>query len=77
MSHKLFQILEALDAAHLRYRLGRHRDDTVLVTVTAVGERVEIDVFADGHVEFCRFRGSEAVSSDEAELTRWIEQTSN
>ena len=77
MSHKLFQILEALDAARLHYRLSRHRDDTVLVTVTAVEERMEIDVFADGHVEFCRFRGTEHVSSDEAELTRWLEQKSN
>ena len=54
MSHKLFEILQALDAARLPYRLSRHRDDTVLIAVTTTGERLEIDVFADGHVEFCR-----------------------
>jgi hypothetical protein len=77
VSHKIFEILQTLDAARLDYRLSRHRDDTVLVTVTTVGERLEIDVFADGHVEFCRFQGAEQVSSDEVELARWLEQQSN
>jgi hypothetical protein len=61
VSHKIFEILQTLDAARLDYRLSRHHNDTVLITVTKIGERLEIDVFADGHVEFCRFQGTEQV----------------
>ena len=31
------------------------------MTLTLVGERVEIDVFEDGHMEVCRFTGSEDI----------------
>ena len=63
-----------LDSAHLWYRLDRCRDDTVLVTVTASGERLEIDVFEDGNVEFSRFQGSEAVEGGLDEVERLIRQ---
>jgi hypothetical protein len=33
----------------------------LLVTLTLVGERVEIDVFEDGHMEVSRFTGSEDI----------------
>ena len=29
--------------------------------MTLVGERVEVDVFEDGHMEVSRFRGSEEI----------------
>jgi hypothetical protein len=35
-----------------------------MLTLTLVGERVEIDVFDDGHMEVSRFPGSEAVVGD-------------
>jgi hypothetical protein len=35
------------------------REDSIMITVTLVGERIEIDVFEDGHIEFSRFLGSE------------------
>jgi hypothetical protein len=35
-----------------------------MITVTLVGERIEIDVFEDGHVEYSRFRGDESVDDD-------------
>jgi hypothetical protein len=44
-----------LDGTSLCYRLSRHRDDTVLITVTTIAERLEITEFESGHVEFCRF----------------------
>lgn len=45
-----------------------------MVTMTVVGERLEIDVFEDGHVEFSRFRGDEGVESDADQLDRIILQ---
>lgn len=46
--------------------LSRHRPDSVLVSMTLVGERVEVDVFDDGHFEVSRFKGNEDVVGGEA-----------
>ena len=61
MSHTLYELLKRLDEANIHYELARHRDDTVMVTITFIGERVEVDVFDDGHMEVSRFPGTEDV----------------
>jgi len=45
-----------------------------MITVTAVGERLEIDVFEDRHIEFSRFKGNESVESDADQLDRVVRQ---
>ncbi|KAB0640453.1 hypothetical protein DF107_30570 [Burkholderia stagnalis] len=50
-----------MDAAHVAYALSRHRPDSILVSVTVVGQRIEIDVFDDGHMEISRFVGNEDI----------------
>jgi len=52
-----------------RFFLSRHRSDSVLVSITFLGERVEVDVFDDGHMAVSRFRGNEDVVGGE-ELVR-------
>lgn len=64
MTHPIFALLADLDRASVHYTLARDRPDTVRVSVTFVGERVEVDVFEDGHMEVSRFQGSEAVVGD-------------
>ncbi len=64
MSHPLFELLTKLDAARIHYALARHRPDSVMLTLSVVGERVEVDVFDDGYMEVSRFPGSEAVVGD-------------
>jgi hypothetical protein len=61
MSHALFKLLDQLDAAHIHYALARYQPDSVMVTITLVGERVEAAVFSDGHIEVARFVGTEAI----------------
>lgn len=61
MTHPLFELLKRLDDAGFYYTLDRHRDETVQVTISFVGERVEVDVFEDGHMEVSRFLGTEDV----------------
>jgi len=61
MPHPLYTLLRKLEAARIHYTLGRHREDTILVTIMLVGERVEVDVFDDGHMEVSRFSGSEDI----------------
>jgi hypothetical protein len=38
--------------------------------VTLVGERIEIDVFEDDHLEISRFRSDESVEGGEGLLTQ-------
>jgi hypothetical protein len=71
MSHPLYALLRELEAAKIHFTIGRHRHDTVLLTLTLVGERVEVDVFEDGHMEVSRFPGSEAIVGG-AELVRTL-----
>lgn len=61
MAHSLYNLLDRLDAAKIHYSLSRHRSDSVLVSVTVVGQRIEIDVFGDGHMEVSRFIGHEDI----------------
>jgi hypothetical protein len=46
----------------------------VLITLTLVGERVEIDVFEDGHMEVSRFQGDEGIIGGEELVMHLIEQ---
>ncbi len=73
MSHPLFDLLTELERARIHFTLGRYRDDTVLVTLTLVGERVEIDVFADGQMQVSRFKGNEDIVGDGALVQQIIE----
>ncbi|MGH8444008.1 MAG: hypothetical protein ACREVL_02020 [Solimonas sp.] len=73
MSHPLFDLLSELERAGIHFTLGRHRPDTVLVMLTLVGERVEVDVFEDGHMEVSRFRGNEDIVGG-IELVRQLVQ---
>ncbi|KUY74062.1 hypothetical protein [Burkholderia sp. RF4-BP95] len=61
MTHPIFDLLTKLDVARVSYALSRHRSDSVLVSVTVVGQRIEIDVFEDGHMEVSRFVGNEDI----------------
>jgi hypothetical protein len=66
MSHPLYSLLRKLDDAHIHLTLARHREDSVLVTLTLVGERVAVDAFQDGHMEVFRFPAREdAVGGEE------------
>jgi hypothetical protein len=71
MSHPLYALLSLLESARIHFTVARHREDTVLVTLTLAGERVEIDVFEDGHMEVSRFKGSEDIVGG-AELVQQI-----
>jgi hypothetical protein len=61
MIHPLYELLQKLDDARIHYTLSCQRPGSVLVSVTVVGQRVEIDVFSDGHMEVSRFIGHEDV----------------
>ncbi|GAB6843795.1 hypothetical protein JCM2811A_27970 [Methylorubrum rhodinum] len=64
MSHEIYRMIRLLEANKVHFELSRHRPDSIMLTASLVGERIEIDVFEDGHVEYSRFRGNEDVEDD-------------
>jgi len=61
MSHPLYDLLLRLEDAKIAFTISRNRSDSLLVTLTLVGERIEIEVFEDGHMEVSSFTGSEGI----------------
>jgi hypothetical protein len=74
MSHTLFDLLRELEEASIPYLLARDRSDALRIDLSLVGERIEIDVFEDGHMEVSRFRGSESIEGDETLVRLLIAQ---
>jgi hypothetical protein len=64
MSRVLYELVATLEQSGIHFTLQRHRPDTILVTMTLVGERLEVDVFEDGHMEVSRFKGDESIVGD-------------
>ena len=50
-----------MERAHIGFDMKRTRPDALTVMAAIVGERIEIDIFEDDHIEISRFRGDEAV----------------
>ena len=74
MSHSLYELLKRLDETKIHYSLSRDRSDTVMVTVTLVGERIEVEVFDDGHMEVDRFLGTEDILGGKEVIYDLIEE---
>jgi hypothetical protein len=72
MSSAVFDTLRLLEDARLHFFIERTRPDSIRLSVTMVGERVEIDIFEDNHLEISRFRGDEKVEGGEQLLLRLL-----
>jgi hypothetical protein len=69
VSSALFDTIKALEKAHLHFFTERTRPDSVRLSVTMVGVRMEIDVFEDDHLEISHFHGDESVEGGRELLT--------
>jgi len=67
----LLSFLEFLVEKNISYSISHQREDSVMVSFTLVGVRVEVDFFVD-HIEFSYFKGNEDVISDEKRLFELI-----
>jgi len=54
--HAVFDLMRRLAANNVHYTLGAFREDAIMFTLTLPGERVEVEVFSDGHLEIERFK---------------------
>jgi hypothetical protein len=69
VSSALFDTIKALEKAHLHFFIERTRPDSVRLSVTMIGVRMEIDIFEDDHLEISRFHGNESVEGGREMLT--------
>ena len=67
----MLEFLSFLRSKKISYKIEQQRDDSLMITFTLVGVRVEIDFFVD-HFEFSYFKGSEQVECDRDTLMRLI-----
>jgi hypothetical protein len=61
MASAVFKTMRMLEEARLHFFIERTRPDSIRFSVTMVGERVEIDIFEDNHLEISRFLGDEKI----------------
>lgn len=61
MAAAIFETLRLLESKGVHYYIERTREDTVRICATFVGQRVEIEVFEDNHLEISRFYGDESI----------------
>jgi hypothetical protein len=62
MPSVVFEVCRMLEAANVHFVIERESGtDAIRLTATFVGERVEIEIFEDDHVEISRFRGDEGI----------------
>lgn len=57
----VFETIHLLEKANIAFDLVRLRSDALTIRAVIVGERLEIDVFEDDHIEISRFRGDESI----------------
>jgi hypothetical protein len=56
----LIKFLNVLKSKNIKFDLSQDRPESIMVTFTLVGCRVEVDFFED-HIEFSYFTGDESV----------------
>lgn len=63
--------LNLLDKHNIVYRIDHRRPDSIMISYTHVGVRVELDFF-DDHIEYSLFKGDESVLDDQELIFRLI-----
>lgn len=66
----VFDTIRLLEKAHIHFSITRGRPDALTFLASIVGERIEIDVFEDDHIEITRFRSNEDIEGGRELLVR-------
>jgi hypothetical protein len=68
---ELLKFLNYLDKSKIGYNIEHDRPDSIMVTFTLIGKRIELDFFED-HIEYSVFTGDESVEDDVEKLMGMI-----
>ena len=63
-SNAVFDTMRLLERARIHFYIMRNRPDSLTLVAMIVGERIEIDIFEDDHIEIARFRGDESIEGE-------------
>jgi hypothetical protein len=74
MASTIFEVLKMLERSHIHFTLERTGVDCICVYATLVGERLEIVVFEDDHVELSRFPGNEDIVGEMDRLVTILDE---
>ncbi|NUQ79907.1 MAG: hypothetical protein HUU21_40930 [Polyangiaceae bacterium] len=66
---RLLELLIQLEKKSIHYSLEHNRDDAIMVLVSIPGQRWEIEMFSDGHLEIEIFR-SDGTIYDHEEIAK-------
>ena len=72
MPSALFDVVHLLERHGIHFTIERTRPDTIRLNATLVGQRLEIEVFEDDHVEVSRFTGNEDIEGGFAFLEQLL-----
>ncbi|KQN94297.1 hypothetical protein ASE95_05530 [Sphingomonas sp. Leaf231] len=61
-----FAIIARLNAARIHHTITSIRDDAIMIDAAVPGERWEIEVFEDGHVEIERYTSAGEIAGEAA-----------
>ncbi len=67
---KLLLFLQKLELHKIHYTIEHNRDEYIMVLITILGERWEVEFDAEGNIEIEIFKNSTGVYSDERILDR-------
>jgi hypothetical protein len=69
---KLMRLVTSLESKNVSYSIMTVRPDALMVTAVVPGERWEIEVFGDGHLEIEVFRSAGQIFDEDHLLKLWI-----
>ncbi len=61
MSHTLYQTISLLEKKNIHFFLFRDNTDSISISATLPGKRIEIYINEEGEVDFSVFRGNEEI----------------
>jgi len=64
-AHRLYRILDKLEAARIYYILDKTRNETVMILAQVPGRHYEIEVFADGRIEVEVYKSNGEIGGQE------------
>ncbi len=64
--NKFIAVLNQLQQQKIDYKISHHRDEAVMITVSLVGERWEIEFLENGDIEVEKFISNGEIKGEEA-----------
>ncbi|WP_017295123.1 hypothetical protein [Geminocystis herdmanii] len=75
--NKFLTFLNELEQNKINYQIAHHRDEAVMITVSIVGERWEIEFLDNGDIEVEKFISNGEIQGEESLKELFERETAN